>query len=160
MTGYELLSTLVSAIAAVISIVAMIRTRKINAAMLRLEEIHAELSKKQIEQIEKDKQEQSRAKLKVELVKHSSTSYKFHITNMGSSSAKNINFSLTQDCDSNPLVMNEYTQKIPYPMLNAGDYFTLIAAINFDMSSSIFPVRLFWKNEDGTQGNLECAPSI
>ncbi|WP_422491308.1 hypothetical protein [Endozoicomonas sp. ALE010] len=160
MSYYEILTLCVSSLAVVVSLVAIIRTRKVDTAMLRLEEVHAELSKKQIELIEKEKKEQEKASIKVELVKYSRSDYKFHITNHGRSPARNIRFSLTQNCNDNPLVMGEYKDKIPYPLLNPDETFTLIAAITLGMSSTIFPVEVIWQNEDGSDEKRVCVTSF
>ena len=160
MSGYEILTLCVSTLAVIVSLVAVVRTRNVDSVMLKLEKIHAELSTKQIELIEKEKEAQVKANIKVELIKHDRASYKFHIINEGKSPARNIRFRLTQDCNDNPLVMGEYTDKIPYPLLNPDETFTLIAAITLDMSSTVFPVQVIWQNEDGSQGKRECVTSL
>ena len=51
----------------------------------------------------------------------------------------------------NPLVGNECQRKLPYPSLQSGQSFTLIAALHMGGAMS-YQTHLRWKNSDGSQG--------
>ena len=149
MTTYEIITTFISLIAAVIATVSFIKTRKVQNEQIRLEKIIAELSSRQIEIIEQEKIEQNKAIIFVELVGIGGD-YKFVISNLGNAKASNIHFELDKDCADNPLVEGDYDTKIPVPSLNPGSMIELLTAISMG-SSGKYHVLVRWDNPDGTQ---------
>ena len=147
MTSFEIFSIFISLLAVIISAVSLVRTRKISAQQLELEKITAELSQKQLENLHLDAAVKAKAFIDVELIK-SGTKYKIAITNTGGSEAQNIDFHIAED--RNPLVGNDYAEKIPIKSLKPGKAVYLLAAISSGMPAS-FNGCVRWKNPDGSQ---------
>jgi len=149
MTTYEIITIFVSLVAVVLSIISLVRTRKVQKEQIELQKITAELSRKQIQIIEREQAEQNKAKISVELVRFGND-YRFLISNVGYAKASNIHFDLDQDCQDNPLVQGDYETKIPIPSLNPGSSIELLAAISMG-SAGRYHVLVRWDNPDGTQ---------
>src|SRR5205809_936975 len=73
---------------------------------------------------------ESKADVTVELVKVGRTDFRFVLLNRGLALATDVNFSIAEDSADNPLVKNECERKLPYPKLEPGQSFTLIAALH------------------------------
>jgi hypothetical protein len=151
MTPYEITSSLIAIVALVISVVSLVRARKVQAKQLEFEAITAALAKKQLELLEKGEQTQEQAHVTAELVKVGRTDYRFVIMNQGVAIASDVTFEIDPTSPDNPLVTNECAGKLPYPSLQPGQSFTLIAALSFDSAMS-YNTQLKWKNPDGSQG--------
>lgn len=155
LTSYEIISACVSLLA-VITAISLFRTRRISMQKIELERITANLSKKQLEMLHAEETERSKAHIDVELTKIDN-SYKFVITNIGNSEAKNIHFHL--EGNGNPLIPNEYAEKIPVKSLKPRKSVPLIA--NFTLATSTsFNTYLRWNNPDGSQEKEEYFVSI
>lgn len=145
-----MIETLISVIAVAISFIALIRSRQNTQKLIELEEIHAQLSKRQLAEYAERELESTKANLAVRL-ESMSTSGKFVIENSGPAVAKNIYFSLTQDGDHNPLVAGDFDKKIPFPHLNAGDSYYLLANFPLEVTQMIYGIDLRWYTEDGKE---------
>jgi hypothetical protein len=156
---FEILSLLTSILAVSVSLLALYRTRKTQNAFLELEKVHAELSRKQLEEFKEKEKLKSKALLKAEMEHGSSSTYYIHILNNGNSCAKNITFELDEGCEHNPLIKGDYDNKLPYQILNPNEEFRLFASILLSVSQSIYPIILKWMNEDGTNGECQCVLS-
>lgn len=146
----EVISSLVSIVAVIISLVALIRGRKISQKLIELEEVHAQLSRKQLEEYEKLEVESLRAALSVSLDVEGGSG-KFFVENKGPALAKDIYFSLTEDGDHNPLVVGDFEKKIPYPLLNPDERYHFLASFPLSVTQMIYGVDLRWHTEDGIQ---------
>jgi uncharacterized membrane-anchored protein YhcB (DUF1043 family) len=151
MKPYEIASLLIAIVAVVISVVSLVRARKVQAKQLEFEAVTAALAKKQLELLEKEEQTQEQARVTAELVKVGRTDYRFVITNLGVAVASDVNFEIDPKSLDNPLVANECARKLPYPSLQPGQSFTLIAALSMGSTMS-YNTQLKWKNPDGSQG--------
>jgi hypothetical protein len=151
MTLYEIISSVVAGVAIVISVVSVVRTHKVQAKQLEFEAITAALAKKQLELLEKKEQRREQANLTAELVNVGRTDYRFVITNIGVAVASDVTFEIDPKSPDNPLVANECVRKLPYPSLQSGQSFTLIAALSMESAMS-YNTQLKWKNPDGSQG--------
>jgi len=158
MSNYETLSILISVLAVSVSFIALYRSRKTHSEFLELEKIHAELSRKQLEEFDEKEALKVKTQLSVQLI-FDGENYRFYISNQGNSSATDIWFRMEQGGEYNPLLQNEYKEKIPFPCLNSGEEFTLLASIPINVSQQVYPVAMRWKNEDGTQGDVVCSVS-
>ncbi len=156
MTGYEILSLIVSSLAALVAVVSLVRTRKIAAQQIELERATAELSKKQLAILNSEELERAKAYIDVKLEDFGNT-HKFIITNTGGAEATNVHFSISGD--GSPLVTNEYTKKIPIKSLKPEKSVTLIAAISMG-SPHEFNVFVSWNNPDGSQQKEEYLVSL
>jgi hypothetical protein len=145
MSRYEVLSFLLAVVAIVVSVVSLIRTRKIQEKQLEFQKIAADLSAKQLEIIRREES----ARINVRLEK-TGTSYKFVIANEGKAVARDIHFSIDGLSGDNPLSPAEYAEKIPIPALHPGSSTTLIAVIHM-RSARRYTVRVRWSNPDGSQ---------
>lgn len=146
----EIINPLISIIAVIISLIALVRGRKNSKKLIELEEIHAQLSRKQLEEYENREAESLKASLVVNL-RSEGSSGKFIIQNNGPAVAKNIYFSLTEEGDHNPLEGGDFEKKIPYPLLNPGESYHFLASFPLAVTQMIYGVDLRWHTEDGTQ---------
>jgi len=151
MKPYEIASLLIAIVALVISVVVLIRARKFQAKQLEFEAITAALAKKQLELLGKEEQTQEQAHVTAELVKVDRIDYRFVIMNQGVAIASDVTFEIDPTSPDNPLVANECARKLPYPSLQPGQSFTLIASLHMGSAMS-YNTQLKWKNPDGSQG--------
>ncbi|MEJ1465004.1 MAG: hypothetical protein RPU15_17310 [Candidatus Sedimenticola sp. (ex Thyasira tokunagai)] len=158
MTGFEILSLLVSILAVAIAAISLVRTRRIAAKQLELQHVTAELSRKQLEIINSEEEAQTRALIDVEL-EGSGSNYKFVISNYGGAEAKDVHFHLGGEGEGNPLVGSEYAHKIPIKSLKPGKSVTLIAALTLG-SPAQFNTFVRWINPDGSEGREEYFVSV
>ena len=151
MTPYEIASLLIAIVAVGIAVVSLVRARKVQAKQLEVEAVTATLAKKQLELLEKEEETQEQAYVTAELVKVGRTDYRFVIMNQGVAIAFDVTFEIDPKSPDNPLVANECARKLPYPSLQSGQSFTLIAALSMDSAMS-YNTQLKWRNPDGSQG--------
>lgn len=152
MTYYEFLTLLIALLAVVISAVSFVRSGKTQERQLEFEAINATLAKKQLEIILREDTMQGKAHLVVELVKVGKTDFRFVIRNQSSVIATNVDFIIDKNSSNNPLVKNECQGKLPYPYLQPGQFFTLIAALYLGSAMNC-DTLLTWTNPDGSQDN-------
>jgi hypothetical protein len=141
---YEIISTLVSLLAIVVSSVSLIRTRKLAKEQLDLERVTAELSRLQIEGIEQEKVEKNKPKFNVTLSKLGK-SYYFYITNTGQGTAYHVDFELV-DCHDSPLT-SDVSEKFPHPEMKPSSRVKLFAAIHMQ-SPLKYQAKVTWKNSE------------
>ncbi|MDO6775611.1 MULTISPECIES: hypothetical protein [unclassified Shewanella] len=142
MSKYEIISSLVSLLAIVVSSVSLIRTRKLAKEQLELERVTAELSKLQIESIELEKADKIKPKFNVSLTKLGK-SYSFYISNTGQGSAFDVRFELV-DCENSPLC-SDVEEKFPHPEMKPNTRVKLIAAICLG-SPLKYQAKITWKD--------------
>lgn len=153
MTNYEILALLVSLLAVVISAVSLIRLSRVQKQQVRLQEATAKLSERQLEVLEHEEKKKSRARLQAELVNEGGGNYVFCITNVGGTVAANVQLELV-DCLDSPLIEGDVKEKLPAPILNAGDRIRLIAAMDFG-SPSAYRAKVSWTNPNGEPASEE-----
>lgn len=147
MTLYELLTLLASIVAIVISAVSLVRTRKLAAEQLELEQITAELSRLQIKSIEEQEYLKTKPQLNVAITNLGNSSH-FIVSNTGKGSAYKVNLELI-DCQDNPLT-SEINHILPYPEMKQNSRFRLLAS--FHMGSPLkFQVKLTWQDSFGVE---------
>jgi hypothetical protein len=150
MTSYEIITLLIALLATVISVVSLVSSRKTQEKQLEFEAITAALAKKQLEILEKEEQTDESAHVTAEFVKVGGTDFRFVITNQGPAVASDVTFNIDPSSPDNPLVGNEVERKLPYPSLQPGQSFTLIAALHLGSSMS-YDTHLKWQNPDGSR---------
>lgn len=150
MTTTEIITALIALLAVSVSLIALLRSRQNHAQLLELEKVHAELSRRQIDEMEERKREALKAKLTVRLEK-AGTDYKFIITNQGQSTASNVYFGIEQGNEHNPLVRGDFEQKIPFPALAPNESYHLLARIPINIRQLTYEISIRWNNPDGTQ---------
>lgn len=146
MSKFEILSLLISTLAAVISCVSLVRTRKLAKEQLELERVTAELSRLQIESIAEEKADKTKQKFNVNLTKLGNP-YSFYISNTGQGSACNVDFELI-DCNDRPLSTRELQDMFPHQEMKPNSRIKLMTAIHLG-SPKKYQVRLTWENADG-----------
>lgn len=151
MTPYEIISSFIAFVAIVLSTVLLVRGLKVQAKLLDFEAVTAALAKKQLELIEKEHKTQEQARLTAELVKVGRADYRFVIMNQSTTVASDVTFEIDPTSPDNPLASNECQRKLPYPSLQPGQSFTLIAALHMGSAMS-YQTHLKWKNPDGSHG--------
>jgi len=158
MKSYEIAGLLTAIVAIVISVVSLILARKVQAKQIGLQEkqleyeaIIAAHAKEQLKLLEKEEQTQGQAHVTAELVKVGRTDYRFVIRNLGVAVASDVTFEIDPTSPDNPLVANECARKVPYPLLQPGQSFTLIAAPSMNSAMS-YNTQLKWKNPDSSPG--------
>lgn len=90
---------------------------------------------------------QSKARLTAELMKDGK-GYKLRVTNVSTVPACNVSVR-TISADHDPLIDSEKQSKLPWPRLDPGASFTLIAVIYLS-SPTAFNMGLTWSDPDGT----------
>lgn len=147
MTYVDFLTLSISILSVIIAAVSLIRTRKLAAEQLELERVTAELSAKQIQQIEREDQQRQRPDFHVDLTKLGNDHY-FLVANRGDGSAFDLNFELI-DCSNSPLY-EDSVRMFPYAELKSQARVKVPAAIHLGSPRS-YNVRLMWKERDGTE---------
>jgi len=153
LSPFEIISLLVSVVAVVISAVALIRSRRNHAQLIELERVHAELSRKQLAEMEEQERQAQKAKLRCHMELQGNNN-KFVITNTGQATATDIYFGLEENNEHNPLVHGDFEKKTPFPSLASGESFYLLAQIPLSVRQSAYSISLRWENEDGTQDRI------
>jgi hypothetical protein len=158
LTIYEFVSSSIALIASIISIVALVRTRKNTHRLIELEEVHARLSERQLQKMDEQDQQTLKANVTVSLERTGSQN-RFVIENSGPATASKIHFALGQDNQQNPLVSGDYDKKSPYPALNRNESYFLLASIPMDVTQMVYDIDVRWLNEDGSQTKRKYAVS-
>lgn len=157
MSKFEILSLLISTLAAVISCVSLVRTRKLAKEQLELERVTAELSRLQIESIAEEKSDKTKPKFNVNLTKFGK-SYNFYISNTGQGSAYNVDLELI-DCNDSPLSTHELQDMFPHQEMKPNSRIKLMAAIHMG-SPRKYQVKLTWENADGKKYDETFWPTL
>ena len=159
MTQFEFISSLVSILAVTLSLVALHRTRKTNARLVELEEIHARLSQAQLDEIEQKEKTKYSAELKVDLDKSSTKQHRLRIYNYGPGTAHEVKVGVTKDNEWKLLYPPDVEKMIPYPILTPGQSFEILATIPDQVSQKVFNLALSWTLENGETEYMECVVS-
>ena len=130
------------------SLVSIVRSRKTQSDFLRLEKVHAELSRKQLDEIELNESSKGKTQLAIFI-----QGGNIILSNQGSVEAKDIELEFEKDED-NKLVGGEWS-KLPYPILNPSEQFKLVAAYDNQQAPPIFAIKIKWTNPDGSKGEYE-----
>jgi len=121
--------------------------------LIELERVHAELSQKQLAEMENLERQAHKAHLRCHM-EQQGNSHRFVITNKGQAEAVNIYFGLEEGNEHNPLVRGDFEEKIPFPSLSGGDSYYLLAQIPLTIRQPTYSISLRWENEDGTQDRI------
>ncbi|MGM0613708.1 MAG: hypothetical protein ACQESM_09390 [Bacteroidota bacterium] len=153
MSKYEIISSVISLLAVVVSFVALYRSKRNHDQVIELKKVHAKLSERQLAEFDKHDREAGKANLAVEMIKENNM-HKFVITNRGKAEAKDIYFGLEEENEHNPLVGGDYEGKNPFKLLAPGDSYKHLAHIPISVRQSIYSVSLRWNNADGNQDHI------
>jgi hypothetical protein len=146
MSKFEILSLLVSTLAAVIACISLVRARKLAKEQLELARVTADLSRLQIESIAEKKSNKIKPKFNVNLTKLGKF-YNFYISNTGEGSAYNVDFKLI-DCENSPLSDYELQDLFPHQEMKSNSRIKLMASMHMN-SPRKYQVKLVWENQAG-----------
>ncbi|MDF1688375.1 MAG: hypothetical protein P1U35_02060 [Cycloclasticus sp.] len=148
MTNNEVLTLIISCIAAFISLVVWNGQRKLHKESNDLQRATSELAKKQLEILVREDIEKTSARLRLDLVKDGK-GYRFIITNIGKVDAMDVDLELLlEKPEHSPLIKSDYEAKLPAKKLSPDSSLSLIAALSFGKPTA-FNAKLSWKNPDG-----------
>ena len=155
MSLFEALSVVVSCIAALISLTVWAGQRKLTRESNDLQRATAELAKKQLALMLREEQGKNSARLSLDLVRESKSSFRFRITNISDVDARDVEMELLlRDPTESPIVESEYQEKFPAKRLAPGNSVSLIAALTIS-SPTAFNALLRWTNPDGVRHEEE-----
>ena len=146
--NYDLLGLLVSVLAIVISSVSLYRSHKTQNAFLEFERVHAELSAKQIQELDDAALSRVRANIQVDVVEGS-----VYLSNNSSAVAREIDIHFDNE-DHSCIIRSEF-EMLPYSQLSPGQEIKLIGSYNtFDAPRS-FSINVTWLNQDDSKGAFQ-----
>ncbi len=155
MTRYEVLSILVSCLAAVIGLVAWFGQRKLTREANNLQRATAKLAKKQLEILLREEKGKNTAHLSLDLVREGKSDFHFRVANISEIDARDVELELLlQDPDSSPIIDSEYAEKFPAKHIAPGNSVSLIAALTLS-SPTAYNAILKWTNPDGSRSQEE-----
>jgi|ERR1039457_3887885 hypothetical protein len=155
MTRYEVLSILVSCLAAVISLVVWFGQRKLTRESNDLQRATAELAKKQLEILLREEKGKNTARLSLDLVREGKSDFRFRVANISEIDARDVELELLlQDPDNSPIIDSEYAEKFPAKHIAPGNSVSLIAALTLS-SPTAYNAILKWTNPDGSRSQEE-----
>ena len=142
---------IVSLIAIVISLVALIRTRKFNARLLACEEENARLSKLQRQILEREEEEKNRCEVNSYWYTGENNSGRIAIVNSGAVPAYDIRlkFKPKKGCTSPGIekIMKEiFPIKVLWP--DDKEYFLISRSMS---TGSTWPATMYWRNNAGEE---------
>ena len=148
MTNFETLTLLIPWLALVISVYTFTQQRKLQREANELQRATSELAKRQLEMLERETNDQRRAKLSIVLTGKQGA-HLLVLRNVGSALATNVRIeSIGQP---SLLVRHQIDSMFPLQQLRPGAEVRLSAAIYME-SPPKFGVRLLWTDPDGTIG--------
>lgn len=152
MSQYELLSLLISILAAVISTVALVRGQRLAKRQLQLQEQQARLAALQHKALTEDQGNRRRADLRAAFEKRE-RGYKFVLRNAGAAPARNIRLAGPNgEQEPEPLIPSEARSLFPVNELRPGEEVRAIAAIHL---GSVLPAPLIFTWDDDSGANQQ-----
>jgi len=149
MTTFGLISVLLSGLAMLLSLIVWNGQRKLQREANDLQKVTAELSKKQLPQINSQESDRQKARLCLELARQGN-GYRLILSNAGPADAFVVDLRPTgRSVDNHPVVESELKEKFPHKRLRTGDQIRLIAGIAGD-GPPVHEFHVTWKNEDGS----------
>lgn len=136
-------------IAIVVSLLSYRDSRKANKIQDRLNEVEEKLKRYELEKIEKEKIEATKACVEARIIKISKGSYKLKIWNSGKATAYNVNFKVPEECES-----MVFRDKVPYEFLETGKNFEEHFLVHFGTPDK-FVVTTTWEDDKGESYSKE-----
>lgn len=159
---YEFATLLASAIAAFISIIAIIASsyamlgqNRLQQENLKLQKSVSDLAAKQLEMLLADEQNKLLVKFRLEIYQQG-RGYKFYLTNKGSKEAANVRLAFE---DMSQIIQDEYNEKFPMAKMEPSQIVSLIASLD-SQSPIIHKAKVEWINPDGSSGTQDLFCSI
>jgi hypothetical protein len=156
MTGYEIVSIIISCIALAASIWisfaqrrASVAQRKLQSEANDLQRAISELAKKQLEILLRDEAGKHMARVSLDLAREG-RDYRFYIRNLGTEEARDVAMELLVEPKNSPIIQSEYDEKFPVKRLQPGSSVSLIAALHLG-SPMAYNAKMSWTNPDGSR---------
>jgi hypothetical protein len=147
---FGLLGLLASVLAVVVSTVALIRSRRTEAAQEELHAITKDLRRVQLEILGAAVSESSQARITGHLRVLGNESY-FEFSNEGQAAAYEVNLDIQPTGKgTNPVMPSDLAEKIPWPKLDSGQSFRIQSWREMN-SARTFRVIVRWKDSSGAQ---------
>jgi hypothetical protein len=148
LTPHEILTLIIASVGAVTGLVSLWRTHVITKKQLEYQAIAAALAKRQLEALIRQGNAENKADITVDLVRVTSADFRFVVSNRGRATATDVNVELAPSSPDNPMIERERAQKLPFPRLDSGQSFTLIAALHL-RSAMQYSLHLTWRDPGG-----------
>jgi hypothetical protein len=133
------------ALAIVISIVSLIQSSKSNKLQARINQIEEKLKIYELEEIEREKENATKACVEARIIRISNNNYVLKIWNSGKGTAFNIDFTTPKEYKIKIL-----RRKVPFEFLESGKSFEEHAIVDMGTSDK-FVIITRWENEEGTE---------
>lgn len=144
----ETIENLVSVASLLIAYLSWRSSQRTAKEQLALQRTTARLAEQQLEQIESQRQANAPA-LRISIESVNRHTRKFVIRNVGNAPARNVAFVLNpHGSGDNPLLLDDYREKFPVPIMPPGSEVGVLAAFSFN-SARAFDVTFRWETEDG-----------
>lgn len=164
MSRFEALTLVVALLGVVVSLVSLVRTRRLDEQQQRLRGKQEELTELQIQLLRREVEEQKKSVVPAADVRVSldgpARHARFVVTNWGYGPARTVNFKIRErEGRSSPLVKGDYDEKLPIPQLLPGDRVSFLAALTFGTGTT-FDAVLTWVDADGSEQHRETQVSL
>jgi hypothetical protein len=154
MTYSEIISSAIALLALVISLVVWHGQRKLQREANELQRATSELSRRQLQSIEKEEAERNVARLDLTLERQGQ-GHIFTLTNFGPAIAHEVELvPLLEPGEPSPLIDSELSAKFPAARLLPGTRIGLLAVVFLERTSNV-RVKIKWR--DGTGAKEETA---
>jgi hypothetical protein len=159
LSRFELLSLIISLLAAALSAIALIWSRRTATKQLELQQQQADFARFQHKVLAREQQAQARADLRATFTKQG-RHFKFRLTNEGPSTARYIRIAgINGDACPDPFIASEFDRVVPIPELRPGQDVWLIAAIHMGTALPV-PLLLTWSDESADNQQQELRVQI
>jgi hypothetical protein len=146
----DVIATLIALLAVVISVVALVRTRKFNARVLAIQEEQGKVAKLQRQNLEREEAQLTECKVRVHWYKGINNSDRVKVANVGAVDAYEVNivFSSENGRDT-PEMESEMKALFPIAQLHVGDDRNFLIAPTMSTGHR-WPLTITWKNVEGS----------
>lgn len=132
-----------------ISILSFLNSRKASKIQDRLYQVEEKLKNYELEEIEKKREEASKAIIEARIYKVSNGNYRLKLWNSGGATAHNVNFFVHPDY-GDPIIK----QKVPYEFLESNKSFEEHVVVVIGTPNKL-KITTTWKNKEGTSYSKE-----
>ena len=149
MSHFETLSLLIPWFALVISVYTLVHQRKLQRDANDLQKATSELSKRQLQLIERDESDRKRVRLSLKLAGIPGARL-LKLRNVGAVEARRVQVETA--AEQSPFVKTQVDSLFPLASLRPGEEMEMVAAL-FQDSPPKFQIRVKWLNPDDTEGS-------
>jgi hypothetical protein len=153
-TDYELLSILIACIALIISLVVWTGQRKLQREANDLQRITAELSKKQLQILEREELSRNKTRIAVGF-ERAAPGTRFKLSNVGKFDATEINLRFAPDDPKHsPVPEAVRAATLPIARLLPGESVLVLATLYLE-GPAVFDALVSWKDPDGSDASYQ-----